>query len=244
MDDDLVLDLGDVEDTHWWFTVRRRIVIEEIARSLPQDVHSLLEVGCGTGSMLPELEAMGEGITATGIEPSNAVRAVAAGAGHRVEPGTFEELPVGDRSVDALVALDVLEHCRDDAVALAEAARVVRPGGLLFLTVPAMPSLWSPHDDANRHFRRYDRTRLAGVVSAHGFEVERITYFNTLLLPLAYGAKAGARAVNRKGTVGTRRPWGPVNTALGAVFGLEVTWLRAHRLPLGVSLMLSARRQS
>jgi SAM-dependent methyltransferase len=243
MDDELVLDIGEVEETHWWFTVRRRIVVDEIARSLPPDARLLLEVGCGTGSLLPELEAMGDGITAMGIEPSEAARAVATGAGHRVEPGSFEELPVGERSVDALVALDVLEHCPDDDAALVEAARVVRPGGLLFLTVPAMPSLWSPHDEANRHFRRYDRTQLADVVSAHDFEVERVTYFNTLLLPLAYGAKAGARAINRRGAVGARLPWGPLNNALGAVFGLEVTWLRAYSLPLGVSLMLSARRQ-
>jgi SAM-dependent methyltransferase len=242
MDDDLVLDLGELEDAHWWFSVRRRIVVEELARSMPEDARVLLEVGCGTGGMLAELEGMGDGLAITGVEPSEAARVVAAGAGHKVEPGTFEQLPVEDRSLDALIALDVLEHCSDDAVALAEAARALRPGGLLFLTVPALQSLWSPHDEANRHFRRYAREELAALVSAHGFAIERVTYFNTLLLPLAYGAKAGARAVGRKGLVGARQPWGPVNAALSAVFGLEITWLRAHPLPVGVSLMLSARR--
>jgi SAM-dependent methyltransferase len=161
-----------------------------------------------------------------------------------VFPGTFDRIPLEDDSIDALVALDVLEHCEDDAASIAEAARVVRPGGCLVMTVPALHSLWSPHDDANRHFRRYQRAELVRVVAGGGFEVERATYFNSLLLPLVYAARLGAKAAHRQGLVGTRPPWGPVNAALRTVFSAEEPWLRRRRLPIGASLMVSARRSS
>jgi len=233
--------LGDVEGAHWWYAVRRGIVLDALTAT-GLDPRDILEVGCGTGGFLDVLAKRYPAATVAGVEPSDAARRVALDAGRPVKPGAFGSLGVEDGSVDLLVALDVLEHCDDEDEALEDAMRVLRPGGGLVMTVPAMPSLWGSHDRANAHRCRYTRAHLTEVVGGAGFEALRCSYFNMFLLPLAFAARALPEAIGREGSDGIDVPPAPVNAALRTVFGLERPLLRHLDLPLGVSLVVTAKR--
>jgi SAM-dependent methyltransferase len=148
-----------------------------------------------------------------------------------------------DGGVDLLVGLDVLEHCEDDAASVREAARVLAPGGVFVLTVPALPSLWSQHDVDNAHFRRYTRSTLLEPLRAADFEIERVTYFNSLLLPAAYASRWVARATGSRKALGVDMPSKAVNETMKAVFSLEAALLRTVDLPVGMSLLTVARRK-
>jgi SAM-dependent methyltransferase len=242
VDQELLAHLGRVEDRHWWFVVRRGIVSDAIEAHRPDRVDAVLEVGCGAGGFLAQLSRLFPGATVRGVEPSDAARAGAVARGYDVSEGLFQDLSAADGSADVLVALDVLEHCEDDSAALAEARRVLRPGGVLVLTVPALPSMWSEHDRVNGHHRRYTRGDLAARARAAGLEVLRATCFNTVLLPPAWVARAGAEMLGLPAVSGVRVPFAPVNAALRGLFGLERPWLRGHDLPVGTSVLLVARR--
>jgi SAM-dependent methyltransferase len=242
MDEHLLLSFADLERSHWWFTVRRRIVSEAVGALGVSGSLSILEVGCGVGGMLGELRTRFPEARVCGVEPNDAAAAIARGYGCPVDRGTFEHLPAADASVDLLVALDVLEHCEDDSQALAEAHRVLVPGAPLVLTVPALPSLWSQHDDDNRHFRRYTKRTLRDAIADSGLVIERITYFNGLLLPVAYPARHLARVTGWRKALGVGRPPSPLNALLKAIFSVERVLLRHTDLPTGMSLLAIVRK--
>jgi hypothetical protein len=112
------------------------------------------------------------------------------------------------------------------------------------LTVPALPRLWSPHDEINEHARRYRHLELAQRIQQAGLRLERLTYFSTLLLPLGVVERAVVRRVGSAASLALRMPPGPLNAALRTIFGLEVPVLRARDLPLGMSLLAVATRPS
>jgi SAM-dependent methyltransferase len=164
----------------------------------------------------------------------------------RLARATAQELPVASESVDAVLALDLLEHIRDDAAAAREFARVLRPGGLLIATVPAVPELWSEHDEALDHVRRYRAARLQRLLSSNGFRVERLSYVITaLLLPIALLRLLQRLLPRKRGEPQTAFivPPRPVNRLLTALLRLEHIWLTRFNLPLGVSLVVAARRE-
>lgn len=96
-----------------------------------------------------------------------------------------EQLPFGDRASDLLISMDVIEHLDDDVLALREYRRVLKDGGVLFVTVPAYQFLWSEHDVHAAHRRRYTAARLRTAIEQAGFTVERLSYFYSFLVPLA-----------------------------------------------------------
>lgn len=242
LDENLLLSFEAAEDAHWWFAGRRGIVLDALAAAVPSGDARTLEVGCGTGGFLADLGSRYPGIDAVGVEPCEAAAEAAGRRGCRVVVGSFERLPAEDGDIDLLVALDVLEHCADEQVALGEAMRVLTPGGALLLTVPALPALWSSHDDVNGHHRRYTAKTLSEAVALGGFAIERKTYFNSLLLPGAALVRLTARAAGSSGAVGTDMPSRPLNSVLTRVFSAERALLRVADLPLGLSLLLVARK--
>jgi SAM-dependent methyltransferase len=149
-----------------------------------------------------------------------------------VVDGSLEALPFPDGEFDLAVCLDVLEHLDDDRGALAELRRVVRAGGALVVTVPAHPRLWSRHDEANHHRRRYTRPTLRAAAEAGGWSVRRLTHFNSLLLPVA----AALRQFDRGD--GLEIPPAPVNRALELPLDLERRAIAAGvAFPFGLSLL-------
>src|SRR5262245_61971007 len=146
----------------------------------------LLDLGCGTGGVLPHLAPYGEAI---GLDPAPEAAKYCRQREVPMVVGSGLELPFADGSFDAVLALDVIEHVADDVALLREARRVLRPGGVLLVTVPALPWLWSSHDDVNHHFRRYTLTTLQQSLGRGGFRRERVSYYNATLLPLAIARK-------------------------------------------------------
>jgi SAM-dependent methyltransferase len=236
-----------VDEQHWWYRGRRRVIAAELERlSLPQPAR-VLDAGCGSGRTMVDLHSYGDVV---GIELSDDAAEVARSRGcGEVVSGRVEELPWEAHTFDLITCLDVIEHTPDDRVALSELRRVCKPGGWLLLTVPAYQSLWSTHDVANHHYRRYARRSLRAASTDAGWDVVRLTSFNTLLLPpaAAFRIARRRRAANGNGSESSDLRLGPrwLNAALEAPLRLEARWLaKGHSLGAGLSLLAILRNGS
>jgi SAM-dependent methyltransferase len=238
--------MAEVEDQHWWWRARREIItrtLEEYAPNAQPGGRRVLEVGCGTGGNLPALARFGRVLGAE-HEPA-ALEFLTAKNADRFEviqhtipapiPGTF----------DILAMLDVLEHIEGDAAALRWVADQLRPGGVAVLTVPAFPFLWSEHDVAARHFRRYTLQSLTSLVPPE-LEIVHQTYFNALLFPAVAAVRLGMRLLPRRWRPrGTQMalPPAPFNWLAYQLFRLERHLVPRRRAALGVSALLVLRRR-
>jgi SAM-dependent methyltransferase len=227
---------------HWWYRGRRRILNGELDRLSPPPGARFLDAGCGSGRTLDDLARLGR-VTGLDISPI-AVRAARA-LGHDVLEADILDIPLPDASFDVVTCLDVLEHVRDDRRALGELLRVTRPGGAIVVTVPAYPSLWSSHDVANGHFRRYRRTTLRLLAAAAGGEVVRDTHFNAALLaPIAVVRRMLRRPDCSRGRRSDLDLTSPrLDWLLELPLRAEAWFLAAGgRLPFGLSLLMVLRR--
>jgi SAM-dependent methyltransferase len=244
MDESLMKVMLEVDEHHWWYRGRRRIIRAELAR-LPLGPHPvILDAGCGSGRTMIDLGSHGD-VRGIELDPEAAAVARARGVGD-VVIGRLEELPWQGSTFDLVTCLDVIEHTPNDRVTLRELRRVSKPGGWMLVTVPAYQGLWSTHDVANHHFRRYSRRLLRQAATAAGWEVERMTSFNSLLLgPAAAVRLAQRRRLSRPN--GSYRPdlsLGPawLNSVLERPLRAEALWLtRGHTLPAGLSLLAVLR---
>ena len=228
--------MAELDERHWWYRARRRILADLIAREIPLPADArILEIGCGTGHNLEMLRDFGR---VDGIEIDAAARAVASRRlGHAIGDAPLPDLPgVPERAYDLVAILDVLEHVEADVAALGSIARRLRPGGRILVTVPAFPWMWSAHDEVNHHKRRYTRASLRKAVADAGLRVEMLSWFNSLLFPLAAAARLAGR-VTGKTDSDDKMPPGPVNSLFEAVFGLERYAVGRLPLPPGVSLV-------
>lgn len=232
--------MAEIDRDHWWFVGRRRIVAALIDRFRPHaGALRILEVGAGTGSNLALLQAYGK---VDAIEPDDRARALASErTGVAIRGGYLPDgVVLEDGRYDLIVLLDVLEHIPEDRATLAVLRRKLAPGGRLLLTVPALPSLWSPHDEAHHHQRRYTMRQLREVVGAAGFRTLHRTHFNALLLPAIVGVRALNRLRGKQGGDDDRVPSAPVNRLLAGLFGWERHAAVRGLWPLGVSIGLVA----
>ncbi len=225
----------EVEDRHWWFVGRRKIVLDQLKQAGIGG--PVLDIGCGTGGVLAHLKSFGP---AYGIDPTPEAVEFCQRRGLPVMLGSGFDLPFPDATFDAILALDVIEHVDDDVALLCEARRVLKPGGVAVLTVPALQWLWSDHDVVNHHYRRYNRRTLERAVWRAGLEPERTSYYNALLLPLA----ATRKVMHRKNGAGDHLDEvpGPLNAVLRGVLTSERPMIRRWELPIGASLVCTARR--
>jgi 2-polyprenyl-3-methyl-5-hydroxy-6-metoxy-1,4-benzoquinol methylase len=238
MDEQLMRAMLDVDEHHWWYRGRRRIIRAELDRlALPTGAR-VLDAGCGSGRTLQELADYGSEVYGIELDPE-AAEVARSRANAEVRIGRLEELPYEDGQFDLVTCLDVVEHTPDDRVALRELRRVCKPGGWLLVTVPAYPALWSLHDEANHHYRRYGRRSLCAAASDAGWRVRRMTSFNSLLLAPA----AVVRVAQRRRPRARYRPeirLGPawLNALLERPLRFEARWLaRGRTLPAGLSLL-------
>jgi SAM-dependent methyltransferase len=220
-----------LEAWHFWFVSRRELV----ASLLRREVHAgetLLDVGCATGANLAlvpgSVRRLGVDIHIEGLTRG-------------MLQGDAMSLPLQSSSVDAVLALDVLEHVDDDAM-LSEVARVLRRGGRLIATVPAVRALWSVRDEAAGHRRRYDRSTLRALLTRHGFRIRELRGFQFVLLPLVLLSR-----VTRRKSVAARdfedAPPRWLNRVLLAVNRVELHLPRFLRPPIGSSLALVAVKE-
>ena len=231
------------DERHWWYRGRRRVIRAELDALGVPDGASILDAGCGSGRMMAELAAYG---TVSGLEPNAQAAEIARARGvGEVRDGHLEALPWEEATFDLVTCLDVIEHTADDRAALAELRRVCRPAGRLLVTVPAYPALWSSHDVANHHHRRYTRAALRDASHAAGWEIERLSSFNSVLLGPAAAVRLAERrrvdAVGARSDLGLGPVW--LNRVLEWPLAIEAQWLsRGGTLPVGLSLLAVLRR--
>lgn len=227
-----------VEDRHWWYQGRRRVLERSIERlHLPAGA-LILDAGCGSGRNMVDLARHG---TVTGVELSETSVQVARGrdVGEVVE-GSLMDMPFDEDTFDLSVSLDVIEHLQDDVGALRELRRVTKPSGALLVTVPAYQWLWSGHDVINHHHRRYSRRTLLEPAQAAGWRMESSTHFQTLLLPVAIVMRALERLKpsTANSSLDLWIPPAPLNWALRQPLHLEATMIgRGGSIPVGLSLL-------
>src|SRR3989344_4017825 len=159
--------LADRENFFWWNVGRRRILKDVVTRHMDSRGAKILDVGCGPGGNILFLAEFGE---VTGLDSSDEALSFARGRGFsRVVKGDGGALPFSDGTFHLVSALDVIEHIKDDERTLGEMFRVLKPGGLLLMTVPAYPWMWSEHDEALHHMRRYRAGELRTKIKNGGF---------------------------------------------------------------------------
>jgi SAM-dependent methyltransferase len=238
MDQRLMKAMLEVDERHWWYRGRRTIVRAELDRLPISSGARVLDAGCGSGRMLEELADYG---APAGIEldPDAAAFAASRGKGE-VKVGRLEELPWEDGTFELIICLDVIEHTPDDRATLTELRRVAKPGGWLLVTVPAYQALWSLHDVANHHYRRYSRRTLRLAALEAGWRVRRMTSFNGILLPPAALVRFAQRGRRPDNGYTPELRLGPewLNGLLEQPLRAEARWLsRGRTLPAGLSLM-------
>jgi len=172
----------ELEDSYWWFVARRRLVRSFISRHTEGSQLKILDAGAGTGALMAMMADRGE-VWGCDISPEALAFCRQRGLENLVEC-SIERLKFPDNTFDVLTSCDVIEHVADDNQALREFYRVLRPGGVAILTVPALGWLWSPHDEVLGHLRRYHREPLRRMLHAAGFQELKLTYVVSFLLPL------------------------------------------------------------
>ncbi|GAK55315.1 methyltransferase type 11 [Candidatus Vecturithrix granuli] len=235
--------LYQVEETHWWFVGRRSLILDQIARYYQgQKNLVMLDIGCGCGIFMTHLTPYGKIV---GMDSSADALCFCQQRrlSHLVQ-GDAEMLPFFPNSFDLLTANDLLEHLDDDITSLHGFFSLLKPGGRLFVFVPAYQFLWSLQDEISHHKRRYTKRRLTHVIESAGFTIEQVTYANTLLFPVIWVGRQMLKIVRRFRDVQTENTLHPQwsNRVLKRIFCLERPLLRRLSLPFGVSLLAVCRK--
>ena len=240
------------EDKHWWFAGRTWSLLNMLDRIVaPDGTKEVLDIGCGACNMFHHLSRYG---SVVGVDNNPKPLDVARERGYEVHEGAAEDLPLDDESFDLVSLLDTVEHCDDDMAVLRECYRVCKPEGHLVITVPAFMWLWSHNDVLNAHKRRYTTRELEDKLKRVGFRVERMTYNNFLLFPMAAGLILMRRGTEQEPDLGSphfddesyqveMEPAPPLmNAILKSVTWTESQLLRWVRLPAGTSIICMAQR--
>ncbi len=235
--------LAAIEREHWYYSGKRRFVrawIDRVRPPAPTD--RLLDCGAGTGLFAAEMAARCRVLVLDDHE--EALRLLR----QRFRPEQIlslagDRVPLPDASLDYVTALDVLEHVPDDAAVVRGFARLLKPGGLAVVTVPAGMALWSDWDVALHHFRRYRRSQLRALFPPGEWDVVHVNYTNVLAWPAVWLVRRGRAWFRRGPAVRTedRLPPRAMNTLLRAIFTGMAMW--RVPFPFGVSLVLVARRR-
>jgi ubiquinone/menaquinone biosynthesis C-methylase UbiE len=236
-----------VEDHHWWYQALRQHVADSIKPVSPK--FSLLDAGCGTGGMLATLRQKFPVAELTGIDASEHGVELAAGRelGARLAAASVNDLPFPADSFDFVLSLDVWSAAGiDDALAAHETYRVLRLGGRLILNLAAFEFLKGAHDYATDVDRRYTRPQVRTLLEGAGFQIERLTYWNSTLMPPIALVRWLSRMRLARAPEAARsdfRPLpSPVNTMLKRVAALELSASRRLSLPFGTSVFAIAEK--
>lgn len=234
--------IADLEDSLWWYRGLRANVLHHLQRGLKPG-SKVLDAGCGTGALELEghdfhrLDQSEESITILQKKKRKAV-----------VRGSADALPYGDGSFDAAISLDVWYHSGIESTekAALEHCRVLKPGGLLVLNLPAYDALRGGHDEAIATRERYRRSDLIARLQASGFEIEKATYWNCLLFPLAFlKRKLGNRSDAPEAKTDLEMPGKMLNAVLSSVLAFENAIIRLGlSWPFGLSVFVIARKEN
>ncbi len=235
------------EDRYWWFVARRHLITSLLETHYERTGKlQILDIGCGTGAMLDELKPFGS-VVGADFSPEALQFCVTRGAPGGLARADVRRLPFADGAFDVVTAMDIIEHIDDDKAASSEIFRVLKPGGRLLVTVPAFPSLWSEHDEALHHFRRYTAPRLKDLFQRVGLSVQKLSYTVTTLFPPIWAYRQISNLLPQSRTNGEKKAnlvnfSGPVNQALLALSQWETGLVKFWNLPFGVSVVCVAQK--
>ena len=230
----------ELEDTYWWFVARRELALQFLFQVVPADA-LILDVGCGTGK---GQESFGKLGTVFGVDFSQDALMFCHERGlERIARANAEALPIQSNKFDVVITLDTIEHIPDDQKAVSEIARILKPGGVIMLNVPAYQWLWGPHDVALMHQRRYTRTQVRKLLESNGFTIERLSYHIFFLFPLV----ALSRFISKfkRGEPDAKLPSIPrwVESIFKVVQRGEAALIARSNLPWGSSIVAVARKK-
>ncbi|MEK7507179.1 MAG: class I SAM-dependent methyltransferase [Patescibacteria group bacterium] len=228
------------EKKHWWFKVRRNLIGWLLHQYLPgrPEKTKILDYGCGSGYLVGQLQKAGYPTYGKDISPE------AIGFGRKqginnLSVSRDSQIGFADIFFDAVLALDVIEHIEDDEFALKEIERVLKPGGIAIITVPAYMWLWGKQDEVSQHFRRYRLNQLEKLVrqSTNLIPVKK-SYFNTFLFPGIVITRLLDKIfkINRSSDFEINNRF--LNRLFYNIFNLEIGWLKRFSFPFGVSILL------
>jgi ubiquinone/menaquinone biosynthesis C-methylase UbiE len=239
-----------LEDSYWWFVGRHDLVLTFLHKTFgpPPNTLRILDIGCGTGAMSQKMTAWGE-VTSADFSPL-ALDFCRRRRLTRVCEADAMDLPFEDDLFDVIVALDILEHLPDDCAAMREFHRVLRPGGYVVATVPAYESLWSSHDVALMHFRRYVAGEVRDRFVAAGMQIRKLSYAMTLLFPVVWLVRRFTALREKRQSDALRTPTASLVAVPGLANRLLVGLLRLENrvigclpaLPFGVSVYCLAQK--
>jgi SAM-dependent methyltransferase len=231
------------EGAHWWYRVRRNIVkriLASMAKRRDGTGLRILEVGCGTGQLMKEIEPYG---AVFGMDISQRAVSYCKARGLAPSIATADRLPYRSEAFDTVIALDVLEHLQDDHAGAKEIARVLSPSGVAIIAVPAFMFLWGITDEVSHHYRRYTRGEVVALIEGAGLHVRRATYFNTFLFPAIAAVRLAVRfcriPMQSEGRIGSN----VINEVLYGIFSVESQLLRYMQFPFGVSVLVIASKE-
>jgi SAM-dependent methyltransferase len=231
--------MAELDDRHWWYRARRRVIADLIQREAQPPANAqVLEIGCGTGHNLAMLGGFGH---IEGRELDEEARAISERRlGRKVMSSPLPELAgVPNGHYDLIGAFDVIEHIDDDRGALASIATKLKPEGRFVITVPAHQWMWSAHDVVNHHKRRYSKASLKALIDGSPMKLLKVGYFNSLLFPLAVAERAASK-LRGKSDGDVKLPPAPINAALEKIFNAERYLVGRLPLPPGLSLFAIA----
>lgn len=240
MHDGMHAEMGRLEETYWWYVAKNRIILDLVRRfHLPQ-YHTACDIGCGCGGVLSRLA---QRYDALGMDMHPYARAACAERGLTALDGSLpHNLPFAQGSFDVVVCSEVIEHVEDDAAAARAVVALLKPGGLLVVTVPAHPWMWSEHDTANHHFRRYTRRGFARIFNGLPVTPLVFSYANMLTFPAMAAARLVGRFIGSRSLLGSGggsiKPLPPfINRLLASAFAGERHFLPHTALSMGSSIV-------
>ena len=239
MDGEAYKEMIELQQKHWWFVARRDAIQSFMKLQMNESSTSkVLEIGCGVGGNVDLLSQSGNYL---GIDMH---RPAIDYCSEKFPQFNFqctrvEEIPqeFSSNKFDSIYILDVLEHIDDQVEILKSAQNYLTQSGKILVTVPAFEFLWSPHDEFVHHVRRYTKAGLKKVLEDSGYKVERISYFNSILFPLALIQRLGMRLLNRKLNTHLSTPPTIVNWLFKVIFTQEAWILKRTNLPVGLSII-------
>lgn len=237
--------MAEIQDRHWWYEARRQILSTLIAKLKLPPQAQILEVGSGPGANIKMLSAFG---TLSVLEPDNFSREhIIKTYGlpeNRVKDGMLPGNIPFDSNFDLICAFDVIEHIEQDSASLKDLFESLKTGGHAVFSVPAYQFLWSSHDVALHHKRRYTRAAFGNLLKQAGFQVEFISYYNTALFPLIAAVRLAKKFLGiKKGADDTMPRFAIVNTLLRMIFAAEKYLLNPMTFPFGVSIIAVCKKQ-
>lgn len=242
MREELYAEIFAMEQEHWWFAARHRIVLHLLQEYLPHENtnrQKVADLGCGCGMMLLRLA---ENYDPIGLDGSRHAIEFALHRGVEAKLGTLpEDVPLSRESYDAVLLLDVLEHLKYDRASVEVAASLLKPGGILICTVPAHRWLWTRRDEHHHHFRRYSKRQFRALFDQPFLKLELVSHLNAILFTPAAAWRLFARVFERDSVTDLKLP--PFNSVLRSVFAFERLMLGKVPMPIGLSFIAIARKK-